>query len=106
MPNKLQFTFAIVIMILSVIATILLSINNSPISAMLCWSDLIAGFFIFLHWNATSYIWKCSKCKNTLELSMMETFKGVNIGINKKSLFCETCGKKVPYDGVTKLESE
>lgn len=102
MPNKLQFTFAILIMILSVMATIFFAINNSILISMLCWTGLIAGFFMFLRWNAISYIWKCSKCENTLELSMSETVKGINIGINKKSLFCENCGKKVPFDGIAK----
>ena len=102
MPNNKYFILSIIIMILSISSTLYLAIVNEILLTYLSIAIFIIGTILLLHWSTISYNWQCSKCGNILELTMWQNFIGMNIGTNRKYLFCSECNTKVPFNGIKK----
>ncbi len=102
MPKKTYFAFSISLLILSVIFSLYFALTGLLLYSGLFLLGLVVGTVLLIHWSTISYKWECSKCKDTIKLSFIENVKGVNIGMNKKNLYCNTCNKKVPFNGIKK----
>ena len=102
MRNKNYFILSVIVLSLCSIGTIYFAIIDSISLSNLCLAGIMIGTIMLIHWSTISYNWICSKCNNNIEITMWQNFKGMNIGVNKKYLFCPKCDKKVLFKGIKK----
>jgi len=54
-------------------------------------SLILIGAVMVTYWSTKYFIWKCSKCNNTFEITWQQNILGMNMGANDKMLFCPYC---------------
>jgi len=65
-------------------------------------SLLLIGAIMVSYWSTKYFIWKCSKCNNTFEITWKQNVLGMNMGGNDKWLFCPYCKEKNECKGKKK----
>ena len=95
---------SVIILIAGLVSTFVFAIQNVPVWMFIGIAILLAGIILLVHWSTISYEWQCEECKTTIQLTMWENVKGLNVGVNKKYLFCPTCKKKVTFRGIRKTK--
>ena len=100
MPNKSYFMLSVIILIVGLVSTIVFAMQNVPVRMFIGIAILLAGIILLIHWSTISYEWQCEECKTIVQLTMWENVKGLNVGVNRKYLFCPNCKKKVTFRGI------
>lgn len=60
------------------------------------------GIIMVFYWSTKNFIWKCSKCNNTFEITWKQNLLGMNMGVNDKLLYCPYCKDKIECNGKKK----
>lgn len=102
MKSKFYFIPSIVILVAGLFFLFYSAIINNISLLILSIIIFVTGMLMLIHWSTISYSWKCEKCNSVIELSFWENVKGLNIGVNKKLLFCQVCNKKISFKGIRK----
>jgi len=63
---------------------------------------LLIGVVMVFYWSTKYFIWKCSKCNNTFEITWKQNILGINVGVNDKMLFCPYCKEQNECKGKKK----
>lgn len=107
MPKTVYLILSAVILLSGLISFGLSIATQSHLYAYYCCFSLILGTLLLVYWSSITYRWQCSKCECTKELSFMGNLLGINVGLNEKYLYCESCNKRTLYKGIKKdrLES-
>lgn len=102
MPNPVYFALAVIILIVCLVLAIIFAAINLPIMLFLSVIGLLTGIILLIHWSTISFEWQCKECKTVIQLTMWENVKGMNVGVNKKYLYCPTCRNKGTFLGIKK----
>ena len=66
-------------------------------------SILFIGLIMVIYWSTKNFIWKCSNCNNTFEITWKQNLLGMNMGVNEKLLYCPYCKDKTDCKGEKKV---
>ena len=66
-------------------------------------SMLLIGAIMVVYWSTKNFIWKCSNCNNTFEITWKQNLLGMNMGVNDKLLYCPYCKDKIDCKGKKKV---
>lgn len=86
----------IIVSIILIIIGFLLSTIGSYITIYLIPIGLISlliGIIALMKLSTKKYEWECSNCHYKFKISLKDNIKGINEGINRKSLICPNCHK-------------
>ena len=87
-----------------IIGTIM-SVGGTPFSiwiTLIGLSLLLIGCIMLFYWSTKYFIWKCSNCNNTFEITWKQNLLGMNMGVNDKLLYCPYCKDKTDCKGEKK----
>jgi len=84
----------------------IMSVGGAPFSIWIPFiglSILLIGVIMLFYWSTKNFIWKCSKCNNTFEITWQQNLLGMNMGVNDKLLYCPYCKDKIECIGRKKV---
>jgi len=97
--NQLYLLITVVMLVISTISIVKFASQNYSAGIFMSVIFLMISTSMLNHWGAISYIWTCEVCGEVRELSVIENFIYISIGVNKKYFHCNECGVKRIFEG-------